>query len=269
MTDQTEENRYQTIDGPDGTPIYVLLPVADHDRLTADARAFADLSAATHAALPMMEPDPLIPADIVYRISQGESPVRVWREHRGMKAIDLARATGLSAPYLSEIETGKKDGTFRTMATIAECLGVSLDDLAPVPDDGEREERALLARISGIKAQIRQIETLIVGSADFDTAAVRRAALALAANARALIGDDYNPGGWLDEVIGGAEEILELVARAEGNIIETAKTTREDLERVVSLERFRRPPRDDKQATIEAAWKKPGQPNLSVVRAVR
>lgn len=268
MTDKTEDSGYQTIDGPDGKPIYVLLPVADHDRLTNDAQAFTDLSAATYAALPVTEPDLLIPADIVYRISQGESPVRVWREHRGMKAISLARATGISAPYLSEIETGKKDGTFRTMAVIAECLGVSLDDLAPVPDDEEREERALLARISGIKAQIRQIETLVVSSADFDTAAVRRAGQALVANAQALIGDECNPGGWLDEVIGGAEEILELVDRAEGSIIETAKTTRENMERVVSFGRFRRPMRDDKQETAKEAWE-PVRPNLSVVPVVQ
>ncbi|RVQ06666.1 helix-turn-helix domain-containing protein, partial [Sinorhizobium meliloti] len=36
----------------------------------------------------------------------------------------------ISAPYLSEIESGKKDGSLSTMKKIAEALSVDLDDLA-------------------------------------------------------------------------------------------------------------------------------------------
>jgi transcriptional regulator with XRE-family HTH domain len=41
----------------------------------------------------------------------------------------MATATGLSAPYISEIESGKKDGSVSAMKKIANALGVDLDDL--------------------------------------------------------------------------------------------------------------------------------------------
>lgn len=71
----------------------------------------------------------LIPADIANRIIDGESKVRVWRSHRGLSARDLAAAAGLSAPYISEIESGKKEGSLSAMKKIAEVLKVDLDDL--------------------------------------------------------------------------------------------------------------------------------------------
>lgn len=55
----------------------------------------------------------LVPCDVVDRILDGENKVRVWRSHRGMSARDLAVATGLSAPYISEIESGKRKAACR------------------------------------------------------------------------------------------------------------------------------------------------------------
>jgi uncharacterized phage-associated protein len=49
----------------------------------------------------------LIPAEIVDRLIDGENKLRVWREYRGMSAKELAEATGLAAPYISQLETGK------------------------------------------------------------------------------------------------------------------------------------------------------------------
>jgi len=71
----------------------------------------------------------LIPAEYVNRMSEGESPIRVWRDFRGMTAKDLAAAAGISTAYLSEIETGKKDGSVATLKAIADVLKLDLDDL--------------------------------------------------------------------------------------------------------------------------------------------
>lgn len=46
-----------------------------------------------------------------------------------MSARDLAVAAGLSAPYISEIESGKEEGSISVMKKIAEALKVDLDDL--------------------------------------------------------------------------------------------------------------------------------------------
>ena len=41
----------------------------------------------------------------------------------------LAEAAGITQPYLSQIESGKRDGTIGTMKKIAEALKVTVDEL--------------------------------------------------------------------------------------------------------------------------------------------
>lgn len=72
-----------------------------------------------------------IPHEIVARtIINGENPVKVWREHRGLTVESLATAAGISKPYLSQIENGKRHGTMRVMKALAKALDLPLDILA-------------------------------------------------------------------------------------------------------------------------------------------
>lgn len=72
-----------------------------------------------------------VPAALARRLIDGEAPVRVWREHRGLSLHALAEQAGISPSLLSEIETGKKDGSVRTLAALARGLRVDVDDLLP------------------------------------------------------------------------------------------------------------------------------------------
>ena len=56
-----------------------------------------------------------MPAALFDRILDGESPVRVWREFRGLRARELAEAAGVSAAYLSDIESSRKPGSARAL----------------------------------------------------------------------------------------------------------------------------------------------------------
>ncbi|MDR6774227.1 helix-turn-helix transcriptional regulator [Azospirillum sp. BE72] len=67
------------------------------------------------------------PFEVAERILDGEHPVAVLREHRGLTARGLAEAAGVAPSYLSEIENGKKPGSFDAMARIAGALQVPLD----------------------------------------------------------------------------------------------------------------------------------------------
>jgi ribosome-binding protein aMBF1 (putative translation factor) len=78
-----------------------------------------------------------IPDAVVGRLLDGENPVRVWREYRGLSLRSLAERAGISASALSDTETGKSEGRPATLRRIADILSVSLDDL--VPAVGERE----------------------------------------------------------------------------------------------------------------------------------
>jgi DNA-binding XRE family transcriptional regulator len=71
----------------------------------------------------------MIPAEFVYRLMDGENPIRVWRDFRGLASKELATAVGISPAYLSEIETGKKEGSVSVLKNIAKALRVDLDDL--------------------------------------------------------------------------------------------------------------------------------------------
>ncbi len=69
------------------------------------------------------------PREVANRLMDGDNPVRVFREYRGLKAAALAERIGKSPSYLSEIETGKKPGSARVLRLIADALGVDLDNL--------------------------------------------------------------------------------------------------------------------------------------------
>lgn len=73
--------------------------------------------------------DELIPAEFADRLLDGENPVRVWREYRGLSIRDLAEKAGIAAAYLSQIETGGREGKVSTVKALADSLGVTVDDL--------------------------------------------------------------------------------------------------------------------------------------------
>jgi len=52
----------------------------------------------------------------------GENKLRVWRDHRGMSSKELAEATGLAAPYISQPETGKREGIIEIFKKLAAAL---------------------------------------------------------------------------------------------------------------------------------------------------
>lgn len=70
-----------------------------------------------------------IPSEIVDRLLDGENKVKVWRGHRGLSARSLAEKTGLSASYISEIESGRKEGSISAMKKISEVLRLDLDEV--------------------------------------------------------------------------------------------------------------------------------------------
>lgn len=107
----------------------VVLDAAEYRALVERLDDLADDAAARRVAA--AEPGESIPFEMSKRITAGEMPLRVWREHRGLKAAELARRARISAPYLSELEHGKRDGSLAVMARLAEALDVLVDDLVP------------------------------------------------------------------------------------------------------------------------------------------
>ncbi len=112
------EVRRTVIDGE----TYVLVPEDEYedliDTITAD-RIMARIRAGEETW----------PAELVYELWETDSRIRTYRNYRKMSVSDLAAAAGISQPYLSEIESGKKTGSVDVLKRIAAALKVDLDDI--------------------------------------------------------------------------------------------------------------------------------------------
>ncbi len=91
---------------------YVLVPLHDYRQMSS-SESSSDL-----------------PDEILDKISAGEEhPVKIIRKFREMTQSELAKESGISRPYLTEIETGKKDGSIRALKALAKALNVNIKDL--------------------------------------------------------------------------------------------------------------------------------------------
>jgi DNA-binding XRE family transcriptional regulator len=115
---------------PNGEEI-IVLSRHDYDALLEKAELAEDLVAVAEYRRKLATgEEEAIPEEFANRLMDGENPIRVYRELRGLTARELAERAGISAAFLSEIETGKKDGGIATLKRIAKELKVTLDDLA-------------------------------------------------------------------------------------------------------------------------------------------
>jgi ribosome-binding protein aMBF1 (putative translation factor) len=71
--------------------------------------------------------------DELRRILDDESPVKVWREKRGLSQRGLAEQAGVSPSYLAEIETGKKPGSADALRKLSRVLAIPMENLVSRP----------------------------------------------------------------------------------------------------------------------------------------
>lgn len=119
----------QYIETPGGEDM-VILPRKEYEQLC-EAVEDADGVRAYDAARRRLSEgeDEIIPGEFADRILDGENPVRIWREYRGLSIKALAEKAEISAAYLSQIESGVREGSVRTMKALAMALNLDLADL--------------------------------------------------------------------------------------------------------------------------------------------
>jgi DNA-binding XRE family transcriptional regulator len=122
----------------DNKPEYAVIPYDEYRRLVADSEMLADVRSfdAARQALVTGEEE-LVPAEVVDRLLDGDNPVRVWREYRGLSAADLAKECGVTAAAISQIESGKRKSSVTLLKKIARTLKVDLDTLTITGDDSQ------------------------------------------------------------------------------------------------------------------------------------
>jgi len=113
-------------------PEWAIVPYETYLQLVEKAEMLQDVQDydSAKAALERGD-DELVPSEVVYAILDGENPIKVWREYRGMSQQEAAENAGISIPYLSQLETSKRKGSLGVLSAIAKVLKVSLENIVP------------------------------------------------------------------------------------------------------------------------------------------
>ncbi len=114
------ETRYDIKDG------YVQVPQADYEQLVQNYEDLHDQALLDYALKHIEE---FFPGEVMKALLDGENPVRVFRSHRGLTQIQLADRVGVKQATISDLESGKNQGSIQTLKKIADCLDVDLDHL--------------------------------------------------------------------------------------------------------------------------------------------
>jgi len=122
----------QVINNNEGMPEWAVVPYGTYLQLVEQAEMLQDVQNydIAKAAIERGD-DELISSDVVYAILDGENPIKVWREYRGLSQQGLAENAGISVPYISQLETNKRKGSLEVLSAIAKALKVSLENIVP------------------------------------------------------------------------------------------------------------------------------------------
>lgn len=113
-----------------GKPAFAVLPIDEYRRLLDLAEDAKDAEALHRGAKRYASgKQETIPAEVVDRLLAGESPIRVWREHRGLTAAVLAEMIGVTPAHISKLETGKGEPSIGLLKKLAAVLDVDIESL--------------------------------------------------------------------------------------------------------------------------------------------
>ena len=119
-----------------GQPAFAVLSYEEYRALRVLADAAEDAAAlARFAERYAAGEEETVPASVVDRQLSGEVPLRVWREHRGMTAAELAALVDITPAHISKLESGKGDPSVALLRRLARVLKVSLEDLVAEEHD--------------------------------------------------------------------------------------------------------------------------------------
>lgn len=109
---------------------YAVVPIDEYERLVAAAEMADDILTYDNAKSQVREgDDEAVPSEVVNRLLDGDNPIRVWREFRGLTQQQLAERIGITESSLEQIESGMEEVRIQTLSRIANVLHVMVDDI--------------------------------------------------------------------------------------------------------------------------------------------
>ena len=104
-----------------GKPAFVVIPIDEWRRIEATLEDRADAAAVRRFA---KNPTETFPDSAVAAILNGAHPLKALREYRGMTQAEVAKSSGTSSVYLSQIERGERRAGRKLSAKLGKALCV-------------------------------------------------------------------------------------------------------------------------------------------------
>ena len=145
---------------PDGE--VAIIPRVEYERLKAfEQEAEEDRGTArlvTRAKKDIADGTPVLPKNVVDRLADGENPIRVLRQFRGWTQTELANAEGvqITQNYLSDLETGKRQGPLALHRKFARALGVPFEMLSTIAVSEQQADPVRFANRKQVVADMKR-----------------------------------------------------------------------------------------------------------------
>jgi len=110
----------------DGQPEWAIIPYQEYQHLLELKEELDDIQEFdTATAIPAEK----IPVEWVDRLLNGEPPVHVWREYRGLSQQQLAAACAVDTDYIHQLEHRQSQPSLTVLRQLAKTLKVDIEDL--------------------------------------------------------------------------------------------------------------------------------------------
>jgi DNA-binding XRE family transcriptional regulator len=107
-----------------GRPAFVVIPIEEWRRIEA---TLEDRAGAASLRAFLKNPSETFPDSAVAAILDGTHPLKALRDHRGMTQAELAKESGTSSVYISQIERGERRAGRKLRAKLGKALRVEPD----------------------------------------------------------------------------------------------------------------------------------------------
>ena len=104
----------------------VTISTAEYERLISAAEDLADLQAVEASKADQKDG---VYSEFVKRMLDGESLLKLWREHRGLSQTALSKLSGVNRIQIGDIENRGQTGSITTLKKLANALDIQVDDL--------------------------------------------------------------------------------------------------------------------------------------------
>ncbi len=117
----------QFIADAEGKPAFAVLPYEEYRALIEALEDSEDIEALQRSAHERAEGREFIPDAVLGRLLDGDNPVRVWREYRGIPVSELAAQCEVTPSAISQIESGRRSPSVDLLRRLGHALNIDLE----------------------------------------------------------------------------------------------------------------------------------------------